>query len=190
MDDLEKGLLDGAKKAEASYENITGGHWLSHAPESFIQVVVALELSRLGHGAYIDASHKKLHTGIKRGPGRPMKRTGQRPDISIWDGSGETIRAYVEIKKAGHAVDLPPSVRKDAKKIEALLKSPKAAQAGYLLVYIQASTKRKIEPLKERFERWARVLRTWELAGCVEGKNCEAWVRATGLFRYIGSQAS
>ncbi len=187
MDDLEKHLLAGAKKAEASYEQLTGRQWLSHAPESFIQVVVALELLRMGYGAYIDATHKKLQEGIKRGPGRPMNRMGQRPDISISDESGQTIRALVEIKKAGSAVKLPPSVHDDAKKIEAGLKRRNATQAGYLLVYVQASTKRKIEPLKERFWRCARALRTWEFVGCVEGKSEPTWVRAIGLFRFIGS---
>jgi hypothetical protein len=60
MNSLEACIMSGAGKARIHYERMTGGYWLSHAPESFLQVLVALEIERAGYAVYIDTSIRKM----------------------------------------------------------------------------------------------------------------------------------
>jgi hypothetical protein len=120
MNVLEGRILQGAENAQKRYGEMSGYEWLSHAPESFIQIFVALELHSLRYKKiYIDATYNKLKKAIKTdadNPIDPMEHEGQRPDIAIFAASTKNLRAIVEIKKAGHALNLPPSVRSDANK--------------------------------------------------------------------------
>jgi hypothetical protein len=112
MNQLEESILRGAKKAHKLYEEMTGGWWLAHGPESFFQTVVALEIKELGYYVWIDASHKKLRDGAKKEIGQPDKNGLQRPDISVWFKTSDKLRAAIEIKRAW---SLGP-IYKDAKK--------------------------------------------------------------------------
>ena len=127
MNQLERCILDGAISAQEKYEKMSGGCWLSHGPESFLQIVIAELLSeRTELPIYVDASIKKMMREFERGPGRPSKPNAQRPDITVFH-KDETLRAAIEVKRAW---SFHP-IRKDAKKIQDYLSGRNAAKIGY-----------------------------------------------------------
>ena len=148
MNDLEKAILRGAKNAERKYEWLTGGHWLSHAPESFLQMTVAMELRKKTKNCiYVDASHNKIKADQdERRLGRPPGNEHERPDISVWFKTSNELRAIIEIKLAYRFA----GVNSDATKIRKILRHKQSA-LGYLLVY---SEEYKLETLKQRFRKW------------------------------------
>src|SRR5579884_710646 len=161
MNQLEAHILKGAIKAQKLYREMTDGWWLWHGPESYLQTIVAQELSKSGHNIYMDTSIKKILKEVKRGPGRPATYERQRPDISVWHKDDlETLRAAIEVKRAMNF----DTIRQDAKKIERYLSHKKAAKTGYVLCYSEA-TRRHADLLGSRFQRWVKTLGPkWSLA--------------------------
>jgi hypothetical protein len=161
MNDLEHAIVQGACRAQEMYQKMTEGHWLSHAHESFLQVFVALELhSKLGNSVYMDTSVKKTQRDEENPRrGRPPNNIRQRPDISVWYRSSDTLRAIIEAKLtfSGHV----GRIQDDATKVETLVKQ-KRAGSGYLLVYSEANGDEREQELQDRFRHWATEI-DWSL---------------------------
>lgn len=138
MNDFEQALMHAAKGTFTDYERLTGGWWLMHGPESFLQNGMALRLKKSkGISVYPECSPvrvKRDHNVVK--VGRPPKTNQQqRFDLVTWWKNGSP-RAIVELK----LTDSLPPVVKDAKKLIAYNREAKGVfRSGYLLVYSEAS---------------------------------------------------
>jgi len=152
INDLEKSVLTCVLAAQRDYEAMTG-HWLKHAPESFLQVCVARGVCKAtGNAVYIDASMRKIANEKGRGPGRPAANAGKRPDISVWFKNSDALRAIIEIK-CTHLLD---HIKKDVAKMEAWLRQAGPPGAAYILAYSEAMSNKSepISVLNKRFDRW------------------------------------
>jgi hypothetical protein len=132
---LEQDIFRGALKAQSSYEEMTGGWWLSHGPESIIQIQIALSLKK-NHYVDAEASPAKIlqyHDSKPRG--RPSHNRRNRFDLVVWNKSGLKIRAVVEVKRAYNTA---PLIR-DAEKLRRYAANASSNDfAGYLLFYSEA----------------------------------------------------
>lgn len=158
MNMLEDAMLVGAEEAQKTYERMTEGHWLGHAPELFLQSEVARAIFGAGFSVYVDASVSKTKLDMKKAPGRPTKDKKKRFDISVWNKSDNTLRAVVEIKRTYFI----GALKSDAKKIVNYLRQKGSAKTGYLLVYTDCDGKKDIDSrqkLNERLEQWAELLK-------------------------------
>jgi hypothetical protein len=136
---LEKSILDGACIAQKKHKSISGGWWLWHGPESFLQVMVALQITKkTRHTVYVDTSMSRIQKEIGKGPGQPAKNVGQRPDLSVWSKASDTLRAIIEIKRSNSLIP----IRADVKKMERWLGQKKAPNTAYVLAYSEAIKKR------------------------------------------------
>src|ERR1700737_3553941 len=136
MNDLEKKIFYSAVRAHDTYEEMTGGWWLMHAPESFLQHEVGRAIHRKGFEVFPEASPRKIareHDKPKRG--RPAKLPRVRFDVVVWHKNQmqRRGRAVIEIKRALNN----RGVLLDAKKLKSYLKNDRYG-SGYLLVYSQA----------------------------------------------------
>jgi hypothetical protein len=155
MNQIERAIVQGAIDAQKRYEAMTGGWWLSHGPELYLQGVIAEHIAELKHWVYLDCSIRKIiEYDMGRRRGRPAFNERQRPDISVWYKSRDAIRAVVEIKRA---FDVGP-VRQDAQKLDRILSAAKGPAAGYLLVYSEAMTKKPGDTLNRRFTNWQKAI--------------------------------
>jgi hypothetical protein len=177
MTKLEKAFIDGVKAAQKDYSEITGGWWLSHGPESFINHSIAIKVWEQGFWVYPEASPKKIiDERDDRLKGRPPKGLGQRFDIVVWAKSSDKIRAILEIKRAWSIADL----RSDRDKVATFLKRSKYVKAGYLLVYTEAKGEKK---LLNQIANWANDL-DCKLVGKYADKQGDGeWNWGIGLFR-------
>lgn len=176
QNDLEKTILRSAKKAQRDYEAMTGGQWLDHAPEMFLQAEVARGIWRRGFRVFIDASLDRIRQEIGSRKGRNPAASRKRFDISVWWRTRNSIRAVIEIKRDWSIT----SIREDARKIKDSFKLVDSADTGYLLVYSEANREPTIKKgsadweanrerlLRKRFVDWARKLR-WNSVGVVTG---------------------
>lgn len=178
---LERSLLEGAVSAQHSYQEMTGGWWLWHGPESFLQVLVAQHVTeKTDHTVYVDASIKKLHKEMERGPIRQAENSSQRPDISVWHKTTGTIRAAIEVKRAWSI----SGVKADAHKLETWLCQDDAPKSAYILVYSEAKGAERYKSLSTRFQNWSKKI-GWRLVGSVmDPKGDETWVWGVCLLRY------
>jgi hypothetical protein len=183
LNKLECQIVHGAMVAQNEYRRITGGWWLWHGPESFLQTVVAQSLAKDGeHVVYLDTSIKKILKDLERGRGRPAGYEQQRPDISVWFKNLETLRAAIEIKRS---VSYNP-IRRDAKKIERYLKGQQAAKTGYILAYTEMKTKDP-DVYKRCVAKWKSNLgEKWSICGAYVdgGEDDPDWIWGISLLRY------
>jgi hypothetical protein len=171
MNKLENRIIGSARDARKVYESMTGGHWIDHAPELFLQCEIARAVFALNFWVFIDATIKKTAHEIGSRKGRPPTNSKQRFDLTVWSKTGSSVRAVVEVKRTWWLGD----IKKDAAKIEAHMKHKLAAKTGYLLVYSDQKQPNGDANLRSRFLDWANEL-NWT---CVdiktgEGKNY-AW---------------
>lgn len=145
---IAKTLLLGAIKAARDYERISEGYWLSHAPESFMQTMIAQKVaSACKIPVTLESSPRKLaKDGHKCPDGRTVKtKLNSRFDIVGWSKSWRP-RFIVEVKKMSSA---PDGAIKDANRIRGWIgQSSSHMQAGFLVVYSEA---KRPETLKRRF---------------------------------------
>lgn len=177
---LELAILDGAITAQEDYGEITGGWWLWHGPESYLQTTVANRVAKqTGHAVYVDCSIRKLAAEIKRGPGRPADNQGQRPDLTIWNKSGKTLRAAIEIKRAWSIT----GVRADATKLLKWLAHSHGPGTAYLLVYSEANGKNRYATLERRFSHWSKELGWRLVCSCADPQGDGEWCWGFCLLR-------
>lgn len=200
MNSLENALLIGTRRAQQAYQKTSGGWWLSHGPESFIQAYLAQYIARTrGFDVYPECSPKRWKESVAGPvfPGRPPKiNDHQRFDLVVWTKSGKKPRAVVELKRAYGK----RGIVRDAKKVWAYRKEALRYRfhTAYLVVYSEArdSDKRHIDSkdtLDNRFQQWEKTvneaigphcsLRSWR---CVkprsQGTN-ETWSWGVALYK-------
>jgi hypothetical protein len=130
MNDLETQIMRGAVKAQKIYERLSGGYWLGHAAESFLQTIIALQIGTLGYSVYVDASLKKIAKDVNRSQrGGPSTNARQRPDISVWTKADNNLMAVIEVKMAWS----PDAVSRDGRKLAKYMRQKAAAKMGYII---------------------------------------------------------
>lgn len=150
---LEKCLLASVKSAQKQYRDMTGGYALWHAPESFVQMVVARNVNKqLGVLVYPECTPDGFSRDANRArrPGRPPKiNTQQRFDLVIWWKGDSQPRALVELKLTYATMD---SVIQDARKLIAFRKEAARIEGlrhGYLLVYNSAYRNENVKKIRQ-----------------------------------------
>jgi hypothetical protein len=132
------------------------GYWLSHAPESYITVIIAQEIVKLGYNVYIDTSLKKiLNDQIEKQHGGKRKVSpslSKRSDISVMFKSKQQTLAAIEVKRAAYYVD---PVLRDTKKLDQLIGVEGGAKTGYVVAYSEAKYHENKDTLEKRFADWA-----------------------------------
>ncbi|WP_146144854.1 hypothetical protein [Phreatobacter cathodiphilus] len=165
MTRIEEKIGQSIREAAEVYVGMAGW-WLSHAPESFLQMKIADGIHSLGYGVFVDATYQKIRreVGLLKGP-KPQTALS-RPDICVWSKDDRTLKAFIEVKKANH---LAP-VQADCTKIEGLMRPPYAPPYGYVIAYSEAKGMRAAETLKNRFKTWGQIT-GWKV---IESGLCEA----------------
>lgn len=184
MNNLERALFHGAIRAQANHIARTGW-WLWWGPESYLQYELARSIARTSHLVYTEASPKKIaqeHDIVFRG--RPPKISRRRFDLVVWRKSENSLRAIIEIKRAGR----PEPVISDARKVESYLNLKYSNGTGYLVVYSEAKDAKRRSTLARRIEKILEILRNrgWLLVTqriCFP-RNGEGWGWSMCLLRY------
>jgi hypothetical protein len=167
--DLEKAIIRSAKKAHGEYHRITGGYWLMHGPESFLQNFLAIDISRtqnLDTNIFPECTPTRLKREFdKKHIGRPPAvNNQQRFDIVFWWKQRPHPRALLEIKLTNSR----QPVVDDAEKLRSYKKEAARLQIrhGYLLVYSEARRNVNInrqtagaDTLFKRFTNWETELK-------------------------------
>jgi hypothetical protein len=160
---LEKSILKSAAAAQREYKTMTGGWWLWHGPESFLQVVVAQRVAKTtGHSVYVDTSRKRIECEKGRGRERRAANQGQRPDISVWNKTSARLRAVIEIKRTNTL----GSIQADATRMSAWLRQANPPSAAYILAYSLSWGNRRTSILTNRFRKWESKT-SWKTVGSV-----------------------
>lgn len=182
---LENAILRGALTAARKYE-FMADYWLDRAPESFINIHVGLAMAGAGYYADVDASVRKVHRDIDNGTRRRGRRVAferQRPDVSVWYKSDNTLLSIIETKKAYSSGGL----KSDVVKLKKHLNHSRSAKLGYLLVYTESyvskgNARDSIAQLQEKIRRWEKKLglslvgmRLCAPAACYYGKSSGRW---------------
>ena len=144
---FEDSLFNAALSAHDSYRNVAR-EALRHAPESFIQTVIALELSKSGYIVYPDSTLKKVfkNHGAELPAYNEIEK--KRFDLVVWSKSDKSIKSIIEIKKSrGHR-----GASSDSKKLSDYFARGLPAKSAYLIVYSDAES---ASILESRFRHWA-----------------------------------
>jgi hypothetical protein len=150
---LEKGIISAAKDAAVSYSQMTGGYWLWHAPEHFLQNEVARAIWKEGFYVFVDTSGDRVRADLVGVRGRRPGTGRKRFDISVFYKHGNKVRAVIELKtRATYSVT---ATAQDAKKIENHFKNANHATSGYLLVYGEADSAQRPNAEKSIETRFA-----------------------------------
>ena len=157
MNDLENLIQRGVINAHRQYQKMTD-YWLSHAPESFLTVVIAQEIVKANYAVYIDTSLKRILKDATTHKGAIPSALGNRSDISVWYRTKDSIRAAIEVKRAYSA----PPVSRDAKKLARIVGLKKGPKTGYIVAYSESKSRYQIDTLNTRFRNWS-TLTGWQL---------------------------
>lgn len=156
MTKLEKRIHSAMLSAHKEYLAMTD-YWLSHAPESYITVMIAQAVTKLGYNVYIDTSLKKiLNDQNKNQRGNKKKLSpslSKRSDISVVFKSKRETLAAIEVKRAAYYFD---PVRRDTEKLDQLIGVEGGAKNGYVVAYSEAKYHEKKDTLENRFADWAK----------------------------------
>jgi hypothetical protein len=151
-------IYNAVKKAHCDYKKISGGYWLWHAPEFFIQVIIAQELSKASYTVFIDTPNKRIRADHP-GEGTEISQDdANRPDLTVWHKSKNSelsVKAKIEIKKTYKLKD----VKSDVDKLRNNIEFGKATKTGYVVVYTETpviSGKDYNDTLQERFDGWSK----------------------------------
>jgi hypothetical protein len=121
--------------ARRDYIKLTGGWWLGHAPESFLQMVVAKTIREsVDNAVYIDVLLQQIGKETILGVGRPAGKARQRPDIAKWYKSSDTLLAVIEIKKNYRS----QPIADDAQKLGKMMKHHPWLAAADILGYAES----------------------------------------------------
>ena len=180
MNKLEECILKAVRKAQNSYLDMTGGDtteggwWLRHAPESYLQTVVAQSIfRRLKHRVYIDSSLKKIRSDQKK-RGRPAQaNAAKRPDLAIWHKSRSVVRAIIEIKIAWNK----EAILEDSKKLIEISNS-KTRKKLYILAYSEVkiynnNDKDARKKLRGNLTDWKPDNKWSRIIGNIPKSNCD-----------------
>ena len=150
---LENAIVEGVRTAFTTYERASGGYWLWHAPESFMQASIFQKLSALSPGfATLEASPTRIGMDLelKRDRRSDKMRDQQRFDILYWYANGMP-RAIVEVKKVYS--DLSSSIA-DINRMRPWVKNKSLnIEAGYFVAYTEACGVKAAQTIDDRFAR-------------------------------------
>lgn len=150
---LENAILEGVHSAFQTYEMASGGYWLWHAPESFMQASIFQKLSQLSPGfATLEASPTRIRMDLelKRDRRSDKMRDQQRFDILYWYANGMP-RAIIEVKKVYS--DLAKSIEDINRMRPWILNQSLNIEVGYFVAYTEASGVRAEQTINSRFAR-------------------------------------
>ena len=150
MTKFEEQIRSGVLAAGAEYRNLSGGGWLSHAPESYLSTKLGQELGKY-YCVYFDTSFKRVLADAIKKPGKMPGGLSQRSDLSIWYKSKDEVLAAIEVKRA---YNVGP-VLEDCAKLEKIVALKKGPSLGYVVAYSEAKPRPGRQTLERRFERWA-----------------------------------
>lgn len=148
--DIIDGIFQGIKVAFSNYRKLSGGYWLGHAPESFIQSEIARSLGKLSP---LFITLEDTVDSILRDAGadlrgaKPRNSATGRIDVILWWADG-TPRILIEVKKAWNY----DAITKDATRLKQLLNRGGTWKNGIIAVYTDARNPKMIE---NRFEQLA-----------------------------------
>ena len=151
MNALEKAIFAAVPKAAKKYGQMTGW-WLSHAPESFIQIYVSCLLADEGYSVYPDISVGRIREELEldsKNIADDILR--YKCDISVWFKKKRALRASIEIKKSWNS----SSILKDIEKIRRINSVSRSASQGYILGYSESKTRTGDSSLAGKFQNWA-----------------------------------
>jgi hypothetical protein len=155
IDKIINATLSGIEKSQQQYEKWSGGLWLWAAPEYFITVNVAAEISKIGGPQFItleNGSKTMIEDAGARGRGRLPKdiREKGRVDILIWWGN-DRPRAAIEIK---NFVFDSKQYEKDIRRIKEFLKlnSEQSSLQFGLFGYCDSADDGKHKNAKQKIE--------------------------------------
>jgi hypothetical protein len=161
---LEDALFKNTKKALGAYRKMTGVGRPYHVPESFVQMFLALNVSKsLGIRVLPEATKRKIEEVLGRpAKGRVPSYFKARYDLAIFFNSAR-LWAAVELKRANSLAPL----QADKKKLRRFLSAAtgKSARRGYLLAFTGAKPRtgerrvaRSKESVRDRIKNWASAL--------------------------------
>lgn len=157
MNKLEDAIHSAMLAAHDEYLNMTN-YWLSHAPESYITVMIARAIAQLDYSIYIDTSLKRVLADYAKIKGHLPASLSKRSDISVWFKGGLAVRAAVEVKKAYHVAP----ILKDTEKLGAIIGLVHGPKTGYVVAYSEAKYHESKDTLAKRFKGWADTT-NWRL---------------------------
>lgn len=156
MDQLEDAICKATRDAYKRYKNITGGYWLWHAPEHFLQNFVLLRLGQ-GYTVHAEATRKKIEAVVGKRNRGPKPKAKVRYDLVVWQRVRPSLRAVVEVKRC-YVTTCGKGLKLDAKRIKHARTGENGAKHGYLLVYSEKMLKKGRSGLLEVFKGWAKGL--------------------------------
>jgi hypothetical protein len=195
---LERALIQSVVLAHKKYETLTDGHWLWHAPESYVQAMTATHVhKKLGVSIYLESTPGQVERDairlIKRGP-RPDVNKQQRFDLIVWWKREKSPRAIIELKMTYAS---SAGVTSDANKLISFKKEAKNLKIrhGYLLVVNSAYRNLKLkkerqgrETIRHRLEKLAESLQPeFKMVACMLSKDINisgTQARAFGVALY------
>jgi hypothetical protein len=102
IDDLEKSILRSVRTAQREYEAMTDGWWLWHAPESFLQVIIAQRVAKeTKHVLYISPWRRN---GLHRLARIRTFTISQRDEFSLFTSkSNRCVKTVLPSSAAAHS---------------------------------------------------------------------------------------
>ena len=123
--DIIKSTLDGIDESMNIYQAWSDGEWLLKAPEYFITVKIAENISKLYGIKYItleDNVKSILNLAKAKGTTSNISRKNGRFDIVVWGKNGRP-RVIIEVKKYVYRVG---KIQEDIERIQEVLKRKKS----------------------------------------------------------------
>jgi len=144
--DIIDASRQGIANAFRNYYRWSGGYWLGHAPESYMQVEIARALSKICPFVTLEDTVRDIltHSSAEKRGYQPRGNASGRVDIIVWWKNG-TPRVLIEIKK-GWGSDI---INSDAKRLRQLSSRGGSPQHGIIIVYTDA---KKEETIHKRFK--------------------------------------
>ena len=147
LEEIASQALRGIESAFRKYERMSGGYWLSYAPECYIQAEIANALAKKCPIVTLEDNVGEIlkNSGADRRGAKPRGSRWGRVDIVVW-WKNDSPRTLMEVKKITSATVL----NDDAKRLRRLLKKKDTGSfaEGLLVGYADAPYKEKID---ERF---------------------------------------
>ncbi|MCY4498159.1 MAG: hypothetical protein OXC14_12825 [Rhodospirillaceae bacterium] len=159
--------MDGIVRAQRDYKRMSGGYWLSEAPEYFATTHVANEISTLKKKELFVTLEENVRQTVKDAGGsvrrRDLRRLQARADVVVWE--GDVAKGVVEIKLMPTGFS---SIRKDTGRVCSILQDENDLEFG-LIAYYRSFANGAWKPARQRLsDRITRI--RGEARKFVEGK--------------------
>lgn len=156
MTKLEDAICAATCGAYETYKEITGGYWLWHSPEHFLQNFVMVRLGK-DYWVYSEATRSKIEVDTGHHARGPRPQPNAHYDLVVWHKTLSSLRAVVEVKRCYTTV-CSKGLKTDADRIKKAQNGKNGAKDGYLLVYSEMRLKPSGSRLLGVFHGWAESL--------------------------------